>query len=143
MQTLLVHTRRPRTLVRELGVTGTIAFLLTIGGAVVTALLAPIFWALLCLWVVAQPDWITSAFPGPVYYPALISLVIGNAVLVGLGLFAAVGRGHDDLAPHALLSPVYWLLMSAATYMALAELFLRPSHWHKTEHGLHLVEESA
>jgi hypothetical protein len=26
--------------------------------------------------------------------------------------------------------------------MALVELFVRPYHWHKTEHGLHLVEET-
>ena len=31
--------------------------------------------------------------------------------------------------------------MSAATYVALVELFLRPHHWHKTEHALHLAEE--
>ena len=31
--------------------------------------------------------------------------------------------------------------MSVATWMALGELILRPHHWHKTEHGLHLAEE--
>ena len=54
-----------------------------------------------------------------------------------------MGRGHDDLAPYALLTPCYWVLMSAATYLALFELFFRPYHWHKTEHGLHLAEEAA
>ena len=58
-----------------------------------------------------------------------------------LSLCAAVGRGHDDLAPQALLTPFYWVLMSVATWMALGELILRPHHWHKTEHGLHLAEE--
>ena len=65
----------------------------------------------------------------------------GNFLLVFLSLCAAVGRGHDDLAPYALLTPLYWVLMSAATYMALVELFFRPHHWHKTEHGLHVAEE--
>ena len=69
--------------------------------------------------------------------------MIGNFALVLLGLAAAVSRGHDDLARYALLMPLYWLLMSVATYMALVELVLRPHHWHKTEHGLHLVEEPA
>jgi cellulose synthase/poly-beta-1,6-N-acetylglucosamine synthase-like glycosyltransferase/peptidoglycan hydrolase-like protein with peptidoglycan-binding domain len=141
MQTALVHTRRPLKLVRELGLKATVAFLLTIGGAVVTALLAPIFWLLLVLWVYMQPDWIAELFPGPVYYAASVSLVLGNFLLMFLSLCAAVARGHDDLAPHALLIPLYWALMSAATYIALVELFLRPSHWHKTEHGLHLAEE--
>jgi hypothetical protein len=141
MQTALVHTRRPLTLVRELGPKATFAFLLTIGGAVVTALLAPIFWLLLVLWVYVQPDWIAALFPGPIYYAASVSLVLGNFLLIFLSLCAAVARGHDDLAPHALLTPLYWALMSAAAYIALVELFVRPSHWHKTEHGLHLAEE--
>ena len=53
-----------------------------------------------------------------------------------------VRRGHDDLSLHALVIPAYWMLMSAAAYMALVDLFLRPYHWHKTEHGLHLAEEA-
>jgi glycosyltransferase XagB len=141
MQTALVHTRRPVKLVRELGPKATVAFLLTVGGAVLTALLAPIFWLLLVSWVWMQPHWIAALFPGPIYYAASLSLVLGNFLLVFLNLCAAVARGHDDLAPHALLTPLYWALMSAATYVALVELFVRPSHWHKTEHGLHLAEE--
>jgi cellulose synthase/poly-beta-1,6-N-acetylglucosamine synthase-like glycosyltransferase/peptidoglycan hydrolase-like protein with peptidoglycan-binding domain len=143
MQTVLVHTRRPWTLLRDLGPKATAGFLLTIGGTFVTALLAPVFWVLLLLWCFFQPDWIAALFPGPIYYAASISLVGGNFALVFLSLGAAVGRGHDDLAPHALLTPCYWVLMSAATYLALFELFFRPYHWHKTEHGLHLAEEAA
>jgi glycosyltransferase XagB len=141
MQTMLVHTRRPRTLVRELGARATAASLLTVGGGVVTALLAPIFWLLLLLWIYDQPGWIEALFPGPIFYIASLSLVVGNFLLILLSLGAAVSRGHDDLAPHALLIPFYWVLMSAATYVALVELVLRPSHWHKTEHGLHFAEE--
>jgi cellulose synthase/poly-beta-1,6-N-acetylglucosamine synthase-like glycosyltransferase len=141
MQTVLVHTRRPWTLVRELGPKATAWFLLTIGGAFVTALLAPVFWLLLALWIFFQPDWIAALFPGATYYAASVSLVAGNFALVFLSLGAAVRRGHDDLAPHALLIPCYWALMSAASYVALVELFVRPYHWHKTEHGLHIAEE--
>jgi glycosyltransferase XagB len=142
MQTLLVHTRRPRRLLRELGPKATAAFLLTIGGAAITALLAPIFWLLLLAYIYFQPEWIEALFPGAIFYPASLSLVLGNFLLVWLSLGAAVSRGHDDLAPHALLIPFYWVLMSAATYVALVELFVRPSHWHKTEHGLHVAEEA-
>jgi cellulose synthase/poly-beta-1,6-N-acetylglucosamine synthase-like glycosyltransferase/peptidoglycan hydrolase-like protein with peptidoglycan-binding domain len=143
MQTVLVHTRRPWTLLRDLGPKATAGFLLTLGGTFVTSLLAPVFWVLLLLWCFFQPDWIAALFPGPIYYAASICLVAGNFALVFLSLGAAVGRGHDDLAPYALLTPCYWVLMSAATYLALFELFFRPYHWHKTEHGLHLAEEAA
>ena len=139
MQTLLVHTRRPLALRRELGTRASAAFLLTVGGAVVTALLAPVFWLLLILWIGFEPAWIPALFPGPVYYAASVSLVLGNFALVFLSVVAAVRRGHDDLAPHALLIPFYLVLMSVATYVALVELVVRPHHWHKTEHALHLA----
>jgi cellulose synthase/poly-beta-1,6-N-acetylglucosamine synthase-like glycosyltransferase len=143
MQTVLVHSRHPLALLRELGPKGTLYSLLTLGGGVVTALLAPIFWLLLALWVQGQPQWIAAVFPGPVYYAASLSLVLGNFLLIFLNLCAAVGRGHDDLAPYSLLTPLYWGLMSIAAYIALVELFVRPSYWHKTEHGLHLAETPA
>jgi cellulose synthase/poly-beta-1,6-N-acetylglucosamine synthase-like glycosyltransferase len=143
MQTVLVHTRHPKALMDQLGPKATSQFMLTLGGAVVTALLAPIFWLLLVVYAVAQPDWVAAMFPGAIFYAASVSLVLGNFLLVFLSLGAAVARGHDDLAPYALLMPLYWVLMSVATYFALIELFVRPSYWHKTEHGLHLAEEPA
>ena len=142
MQTLLVHTRDPRTLRRELGLRSTIAFLTTVGGSLFTVLVTPIFWLMLLLWLVAQPGWISDLFPAPVYYPALLSLTVGNATLILLGLFAAVARGHDDLSIHTLMTVAYWALMSLAGYVALIELIVRPHHWHKTEHGLHDLEQA-
>ena len=142
MQTLLVHTRDPRALYHELGLKRTLSFLATLGGAVLTPLLSPILWGVLFAWIVWQPEWIAHLFPPFVYYPSLISLVAANFLLVLLGLVAAVERGHDDLSPYSLLMPVYWLLMSVASYIALVEFVVRPYHWHKTEHGLHLSEAS-
>jgi glycosyltransferase XagB len=34
------------------------------------------------------------------------------------------------------LVPLYYLLASAAAWLALYDLVSRPYHWHKTEHGL-------
>lgn len=142
MQTVLVHTRQPLELYRDLGLKGVLAFLLTVGATIATALISPLFWVLTLLWVAAQPAWIAEAFAAPIYYPGLVMLVLGNFLLVMLTLWAAVGRGNDDLAPHALLMPLYWVLNSIAAYMALVELLLRPHHWHKTEHGLHFGQPS-
>jgi len=140
MQTFLVHTRHPVTLVREVGLKEALIFAATIGGMITTVLITPFFWALLVLWFLAQPGWIPLLFPGPVYYLALASLVLGNFFFVFLSLAGAVIRGQDDLSPYALLVPFYWLLMSVAGYMALYELIVRPHHWQKTEHGLHTGE---
>lgn len=141
MQTFLVHTRDPVTLVREIGLKNTAYFAATVGGLIYTVLISPIFWALLVLWLLVQPAWIPELFPGAVYYLALINLFIGNFFFVFLGIIGAVGRGNDDLVPSTLLMPVYWLMMSVAGYMALYELITKPYYWQKTEHGLHFGEE--
>ena len=138
MQTFLVHTRQPLALVREIGFKGTLSFLATFGGLVGTVLILPVFWALLALWLLAQPGWIPDLFPGPFYYMALVTLFLGNFFFIFLGLAGAVMRGYDDLTPYTLLVPVYWLLMSVAGYVALYELIVKPHYWQKTEHGLHL-----
>jgi cellulose synthase/poly-beta-1,6-N-acetylglucosamine synthase-like glycosyltransferase len=138
MQTFLVHTRHPVALYREVGFKSFVGFLATIGGLIFTTLVSPVFWIILLLWMLAQPGWVPELFPGPMYYVALASLLFGNFFFVFLGLVGAVERGYDDLTLHALLSPLYWVLMSLAGYVALFELIARPYHWQKTEHGLHL-----
>jgi glycosyltransferase XagB len=140
-QTILVHTRSPRTLYRDLGLRRSIEFFAAFLGGPFVALVSPIFWSMLILWLVAQPAWISELFTGWVYYASLASFVLGTFFLLFFALLAAVGRGDDDLTPYSLLIPVYWLLISAAAYIALFELVVRPYHWHKTEHGLHLQEE--
>ena len=138
MQTFLVHTRHPLALVRDIGVKDTLSFMATFGGLIGTVLILPVFWALLALWIFAQPGWIPNLFPGPFYYMALATLFLGNFFFVFLGLAGAVMRGYDDLTPYTLLVPAYWLLMSVAGYVALYELIVKPHYWQKTEHGLHL-----
>ena len=142
-QTILVHTRSPRRLYRDLGFKRTVEFFGAFVGGPFVALVSPIFWTMLLLWIVAQPAWISELFTGWIYYASLASFVLGTFLLIFLVLLAAVGRGDDDLSPYSLLIPVYWVLISAAAYVAVFELILRPYHWHKTEHGLHLQEEQA
>jgi hypothetical protein len=44
-------------------------------------------------------------------------------------------RGRPGLAIYALLTPVYWLLISVAAYRAVWQLVRNPYLWEKTEHG--------
>ncbi len=37
---------------------------------------------------------------------------------------------------YALLTPVYWALMSIAAYKAAWQLVTKPFYWEKTRHGL-------
>lgn len=136
MQTFLVHTRRPRLLRRQLGTTNTLSFVALVGGTPLGSLLNPIFWALGILYYVTRSTAVEALFPTPIYYMGLACLLIGNFIFIYMNLFTAVRWGYDDLAKWALLSPLYWILLSVASYVALYELIRRPHHWQKTTHGL-------
>jgi hypothetical protein len=111
-------------------------------------LLNPFLLGLFVLWFVAKPDWIMTIFPTAVYFTALFLFIAGNFFFIYssvVGMYFVIndmnkqGRGHIlsySLVKFTVLLPFYWLLMSVASYKALFELILRPSHWEKTEHGL-------
>jgi hypothetical protein len=65
-------------------------------------------------------------------------MVAGNLLMVHHFMTACMDRGLHRAVPTMLLTPLYWALMSAAAYKALAQ-FLRPSrrhYWELTRHGL-------
>ncbi|HXR28213.1 MAG TPA: glycosyltransferase [Solirubrobacteraceae bacterium] len=136
MQTALVHTRSPRTLVRQLGVVDAIAFLLLIGGTPLTFLLAPIMWVGTAAWYCFGEPHLPLVNSGTFWTIALFNLVIGNLMMIVLNLIAAA-RGHSwRSAPYALLNPLYWILHSIAAWRALEQLIRNPFYWEKTPHGL-------
>jgi glycosyltransferase XagB len=48
----------------------------------------------------------------------------------------ALRRGYFDLVRSALVSPLYWALMSAGAWKGVLQLLYRPFYWEKTVHGL-------
>ena len=136
LQTWLVHMRHPRQLRRELGTAGFLQFNLFVGGTPLLALLNPVFWSLTILYFLTASTTITSIFPGPVFYPALLCFVLGNALIVYLAVLGVQISDEPRLGLAAAITPVYWVMMSVAAYKALWQLVRNPSHWEKTEHGL-------
>jgi hypothetical protein len=148
MQTWLVHMRHPVKLYREIGGTGFFGIQAVILGSVLLPLINPWLWFMMIWWYATKPKWIAELFWGPVYYIALILLVIGNfyfvySNMVGMDWMIETVEQAKKKAPfsyslikYALLSPVYWMLMSVASYKALRQLFTKPYHWEKTQHGL-------
>ncbi len=135
-QTWLVHMRHPRRLERELGLRGFCGFNLLVGATTLTALLNPIFWMLTATWFVLHPAFIAHIFPSWVYFPGLISMVVGNFLGYYAGLICVRAANRADLTKAALLVPVYWLLMSIGALRAFLQLLVSPFVWEKTEHGL-------
>ncbi len=140
IQTWLVHMRNPVALLSQTGIRGFTSFNLTLGSAFLL-LINPIFWGLTTLYILTQAGFIEQLFPGIIFYAASAMLFVGNFVFVYLNVAGSLHRGEFGLTRTALLSPLYWGLMSWAAWKGFIQLFTNPFYWEKTEHGLD--EESA
>ncbi len=133
MQTLLVHTREPTTLLESLGIRGCIVMQAFLGGGVWSALINPWLW-LLCIL-----GWIdTDRKTGALDFLAWISgtaLLTANGALAVLSLVGTRERIRLWGFLAALSYPIYWLMISFAAYRALWQLVRDPFRWEKTPHG--------
>ena len=137
MQTLVTHSREPVRFAREAGLGAVSAAMVTMLGAVLGALLGPVFfwmtvWRLL--------SWQAGAAEGqavPLDVLATQSLfwlgVIGCLWPIVLG---AQRRGLVSQLRYLPLLPAYYMLICLAAWGALFELVRDPFVWNKTEHGL-------
>ncbi len=105
---------------------GFFGFQLFIGGTIAAALFNPVLWLILML------AHLNGQAGGDVAFAAILA---GNLLFTYLLMLGLLRRGWLELAPAALAAPLYWLLISAAGYIALVDLVRRPSHWRKTAHG--------
>jgi hypothetical protein len=82
------------------------------------------------------PGLLVPAVPHWLVIVSLLNLLFGNGVIIYLSLLAGFKRRSYELVPFALLSPLYWLLHSLASYKAAWQLLTKPFYWEKTTHGL-------
>jgi hypothetical protein len=136
MQTALVHARSPRRLVRQVGVVDAAGFLLLIAGTPLTFLLAPVMWIGTAAWYAFGEPHLPLLDSGAFWAIATINLIVGNGIMIGLNVLAAVRGQGWRAAPFALLNPFYWVLHSIAAWRAAVQLVRNPFYWEKTPHGL-------
>jgi cellulose synthase/poly-beta-1,6-N-acetylglucosamine synthase-like glycosyltransferase len=140
IQTWLVHMRNPFKLWREIGTNAFLSFQFVIGGTFFAALANPIYWLLTTLWFLTRWDLIPKMFPGPIFFVGAVCLYIGNFAFAYMNVAGAMRRGYYDMVKYALLSPLYWGLMSIGAWRGFGQLFVKPHFWEKTVHGLTPVE---
>lgn len=140
MQTYLVHMRRPHHFMRHRK-RHLPLFQLMLGGKVLSMLINPLLW-LMTIAYFALPDqtaaFIQSLYLGPVFYLGMATLVFGNFLYTYFYMAGAAKQKKPELIIYCAFVPVYWLMMSWAALLAFRDLLIRPFHWHKTKHGLHL-----
>lgn len=143
MQTYLVHMRRPHHLVRHRS-RHLPMFQLVVGGKIASMLINPILWALTIAYF-AAPDrvasFIESLYIAPIFYMGIVALVFGNFLYAYFYMVGAARQQKPELIIFSFFVPLYWLMMSWAALLAARDLLIRPFHWHKTKHGLHLASK--
>ena len=70
------------------------------------------------------------------FYVMTIMLLAGNFFFVFMHVLACIRRRTFSLIPWAVISPLYWVLISIAAWKGFLQLFFRPFYWEKTTHGL-------
>ncbi len=144
MQTYLVHMRRPQEFIQHWDEPHVLTFQLVVGGKILSMCINPLMWVLTFAYFLFRPiigPAIDSYYPAPVLYMAVFSLIFGNFLYAYYYMIGCSKREHDELIKFVFLVPFYWLAMSFAAWKATKELIVRPHHWAKTKHGLHLTNK--
>jgi cellulose synthase/poly-beta-1,6-N-acetylglucosamine synthase-like glycosyltransferase len=134
MQTFAAYMLQPANIIKNFGIKKFLGFFFFIGAPFLTYMLAPLAIMLYFIALVHKPDLhnITSFL----YF----NLFFGIALHIFIGLVVVVKNRWWDLLIHALLFPLYWVLHSIASYIAVFEIVKKPHHWNKTEHGLSKIK---
>lgn len=136
IQTWLVDLRNPAPGVDGSRWRGLASTQMFIAGTAFSALINPILWGVFLYWLATRSSAVGAIFPEPLLSLNLFALLVGNALFIYLAMIAPLKRGWSHLSPWALLMPVYWWMTSLAAYMALWQLFTKPSYWEKTDHAV-------
>lgn len=140
IQTYLVHMRHPLKLLRDIGPYQFFSFNMVVGGTFFGFLMNPVYWLLTAAWFLTRWDIIQQLFPAPVFYVGALGLYLGNFAFTYSNVIGCLKRQYYEMAKYALLSPLYWALMSIGAWKGFIQLFYRPSYWEKTVHGLYKGE---
>jgi hypothetical protein len=67
---------------------------------------------------------------------AAVVMLAGNLLFIAVTLIYGRRPGQRGLVGAALISPLYWLLISLAAVKGIVQLLTKPHYWEKTVHGL-------
>ena len=84
-----------------------------------------------------DPLWSTLSI---IFFVITCVLLISNALFVFMHVLACIKRKFYSLIPFALLTPIYWVLISIGAWKGFIQLFTNPFYWEKTVHGLDTTE---
>jgi|GEM_PF-851125 len=133
LATLIVHVQHPIQLYHELGAKKFILGITIFFGNFYMPFINPLLWVLTILWLLHIFSF--GTLPTYIWIPAVVNLVVGNSIHMIMHFMSAIRSKQYTLAPLVLIVPLYWILISIATYRSCWELLFRPYQWVKTAHG--------
>lgn len=131
MVTYLVYMKHPIEFFRKVGMNRFIQFQLFFGLPWIINLLNPFLYVHFLYWLTSGKG-LNIDF---LKHLAIWCLVVGNGLQFYLALIGTYKRGFFKLIPWVIFIPVYWFLLSIASWRALWHLLIKPHDWEKTPHG--------
>jgi len=135
-QTWLVHMRDPAELASDIGFRSFAAVQILLAGLLVSSLLHPML-LVTGIFLAARVIATGGLTPMQFFFFAMdaFNLVLGYGAFLLLGWRASRRSARRGFWKVVLFTPLYWIMMSAAAWRALFQLFTRPHHWEKTPHA--------
>ena len=142
LQTAVVNNRSPLRMYRELGARSFLMTQIATSVTLIAALAHPLF----LLWVASSVALLLLHLPMPgrlwlflqslYVIVAAFAFVAATAASIRTRLFLGRGAGIITI----LTLPVYWLLISIASWVAVMQYFSGVTRWGKTPHGVSRVK---
>lgn len=137
LQTSFTHGRFPVATWRRLGPVESLCALALLPGTVASALFYPFMMGPgLAELILGTPGPEAGLLAQATHAGAWTIFLGGLAAILIPGFVGCHRRGWRDLMVFVPLLPFYFLLVSAAAWLAVIELARHPHRWNKTEHGL-------
>ena len=137
VQTAVNHTRKPWVMLRQLGFWRFSGALALTWGAVLSALVYPLFTGFYLASWLAGPEQLVDLGWATAFNAYALTLFLSGAASIFIPACVALHRRRLwRLMPWILLLPVYYGLVSLAAWRGLWELATAPFRWNKTSHGL-------
>ncbi len=136
MQTYIVYMRSPRDLLQDIGWKGFLGFQLFIGGPSLVFLSTPVVWGIVLSLRLLGADSAINGLPPALQYVMWLNLFAGIIAHWLIAAYSASKNGWRRMHLSIFLFPLYWLLHSWASFIALWQLITRPHYWEKTKHGI-------
>lgn len=144
LQTWLVHNRHPVETARALGLGGFLTMQCMTLGVFASALLHPLLfasgvWSLLQIRTAhSQESTLSTILAGLDLF-----LLLAGYITAAIAMKFAMKRVRlSTWSRLAMTLPIYWCLLSIAAWQSVYDFIVAPFHWHKTEHGLTILDRS-